>query len=87
MQSLFASFCEMPFAGELSTFYTPKFDKMFPHMEKAPAKAGAFVRDSIQESMPRLVRYFLTMRATLKVMASSNSRKSSPVSFLIFSRR
>ena len=38
-------------------------------------------------SMPRLVRYFLTMRATLKVMASSNSRRSRPVSFLIFSSR
>jgi len=40
-----------------------------------------------QESMPREVRYFLTIRATLKVMASSNSRRSSPVSFLIFSSR
>ena len=40
-----------------------------------------------QESMPRLVRYFLTIRATLNVMASSNSRRSSPVSFLIFSSR
>ena len=38
-------------------------------------------------SMPRLVRYFLTISATLKVMASSNSRRSRPVSFLIFSRR
>ena len=38
-------------------------------------------------SMPRLVRYFLTIRATLKVMASSNSRRSRPVSFLIFSSR
>ena len=38
-------------------------------------------------SIPRLVRYFLTIRANLKVMASSNSRRSSPVSFLIFSRR
>ena len=42
---------------------------------------------SIQASIPRLVRYFFTMRATLKVMASSNSRRSRPVSFLIFSRR
>ena len=41
----------------------------------------------VQDSMPRLVRYFLTISATLKVMASSNSRRSSPVSFLIFSRR
>ena len=38
-------------------------------------------------SIPRLVRYFLTISATLKVMASSNSRRSRPVSFLIFSRR
>ncbi len=38
-------------------------------------------------SMPRLVRYFFTISATLKVMASSNSRRSSPVSFLIFSSR
>ena len=37
--------------------------------------------------MPRLVRYFLTISATLKVMASSNSRRSRPVSFLIFSSR
>ena len=40
-----------------------------------------------QDSIPLEMRYFLTMRATLKVMASSNSRKSKPVSFLIFSRR
>ena len=33
------------------------------------------------------VRYFLTMSATFRVMALSNSRRSSPVSFLIFSRR
>ena len=39
------------------------------------------------ESMPRLMRYFLTIRANLKVMASSNSRRSRPVSFLIFSSR
>src|SRR5699024_11894270 len=32
-------------------------------------------------------RYFLTIRATLKTMASSNSRRSRPVIFLIFSRR
>ena len=38
-------------------------------------------------SIPRLVRYFFTIRATLKVIASSNSRRSRPVSFLIFSRR
>ena len=37
--------------------------------------------------MPLEIRYFLTISATLKVMASSNSRRSSPVSFLIFSRR
>lgn len=42
---------------------------------------------AVQESMPRLVRYFLTIRATLNVMASSNSRRSRPVSFLIFSSR
>ena len=40
-----------------------------------------------QDSIPREMRYFLTISATLKVMASSNSRRSSPVSFLIFSRR
>src|SRR5699024_2814577 len=34
-----------------------------------------------------LDRYFLTIRATLKTMASSNSRRSRPVSFLIFSSR
>ena len=33
------------------------------------------------------MRYFLTINATLKTMASSNSRRSSPVSLLIFSRR
>jgi len=33
------------------------------------------------------LRYFLTISATLKTMASSNSRRSRPVSFLIFSRR
>ena len=38
-------------------------------------------------SILRLVRYFFTIRATLKVIASSNSRRSRPVSFLIFSRR
>ena len=38
-------------------------------------------------SLPRLVRYFFTIRATLKVMASSISRRSRPVSFLIFSSR
>ena len=32
-------------------------------------------------------RYFLTISATLNTMASSNSRRSSPVIFLIFSRR
>ena len=42
---------------------------------------------SLYASMPRLVRYFFTIKATLKVMASSNSRRSKPVSFLIFSRR
>ena len=42
---------------------------------------------SRQASMPRLVRYFFTISATLKVMASSNSRRSRPVSFLIFSSR
>ena len=47
---------------------------------------GAYHRQ-IQDSMPREMRYFLTMRATLKVMASSNSRRSRPVSFLIYSRR
>ena len=30
-------------------------------------------------------RYFLTMSATLNTIASSNSRRSRPVSFLIFS--
>ena len=35
----------------------------------------------------RETRYFLTMRATLKMIASSNSRRSRPVSFLIFSSR
>ena len=34
-----------------------------------------------------LDRYFLTIKATLKTIASSNSRRSRPVSFLIFSRR
>ena len=42
---------------------------------------------SNQDSMPRETRYFLTIRATLKVMASSNSRRSRPVIFLIYSRR
>lgn len=32
-------------------------------------------------------RYFLTISAILKMIAWSNSRKSRPVSFLIFSRR
>ena len=35
----------------------------------------------------REARYFLTISATLKIMAWSNSRRSRPVSFLIFSRR
>ena len=35
----------------------------------------------------RELRYFLTISATLKMMAWSNSRRSNPVSFLIFSRR
>ena len=34
-----------------------------------------------------LDRYFFTISATLKTIASSNSRRSRPVSFLIFSRR
>ena len=42
---------------------------------------------SRQDSIPREMRYFLTISATLKVMASSNSRRSSPVNFLIFSSR
>ncbi len=51
-------------------------------------KAGeTFNKAKPYASMPRLVRYFLTINATLKVMASSNSRRSKPVSFLIFSNR
>ena len=53
--------------------------------KKRPPKA-VFFSYVVYASM-RLVRYFLTIKATLKVMASSNSRRSRPVSFLIFSRR
>ena len=55
--------------------------------KKVTDKVGHFLSITNYASMPRLVRYFFTMRATLKVMASSNSRRSRPVSFLIFSRR
>ena len=37
--------------------------------------------------LSRELRYFLTISATLNTMAWSNSRRSSPVSFLIFSSR
>ena len=52
-----------------------------------PSALLTTARRFFQFSMPRETRYFLTISATLKVMASSNSRRSSPVSFLIFSRR
>ena len=62
-----------------------------PHnKQKKTGGAGLFYMQLFvcsYASMPRLVRYFLTIRATLKVMASSNSRRSRPVSFLIFSSR
>ena len=37
--------------------------------------------DVVLVRMPREVRYFLTISATLKVMASSNSRRSRPVCY------
>ena len=40
-----------------------------------------------QNLMGLELRYFLTMSATLNVMACSNSRKSSPVILRILSRR
>ena len=40
-----------------------------------------------QNLMGLELRYFLTMRATLKVIACSNSRRSSPVILRILSRR
>ena len=70
----------------LSTFHFP-----FSTIKKegaafaAPPHLGTL--SNFHASMPRLVRYFFTISATLKVMASSNSRRSSPVSFLIFSSR
>ena len=63
----------------------PAGPKKAPAGEPVGAKERMYEAD--QESIPREVRYFLTIRATLNVMASSNSRRSSPVSFLIFSRR
>ena len=70
----------------------PSGGQSHPPLRTRPAQqakktggAGLFICS--YASMPRLVRYFLTIRATLKVMASSNSRRSRPVSFLIFSSR
>ena len=70
---------------------TPRNDRgeVYRHAKKTGG-AGLFYMQLFvcsYASMPRLVRYFLTIRATLKVMASSNSRRSRPVSFLIFSSR
>ena len=50
---------------------------------------GAFmlVSHTNSELMPSMDEGAFTISATLKVMASSNSRRSSPVSFLIFSKR
>ena len=58
-----------------------------PAAHEKAADRGPPLRFLVQESIPREVRYFLTISATLKVMASSNSRRSRPVSFLIFSSR
>ena len=67
----------------MSVYRTEQVGKKF---QKKAAEGGLFSY-VVYASMPRLVRYFLTIKATLKVMASSNSRRSRPVSFLIFSRR
>jgi len=61
-------------------------DKLCKRKKRERGDAFPF-RIVIYASMPREARYFLTISATLKVIASSNSRKSRPVSFLIFSRR
>ncbi len=53
----------------------------------APANKGAVARGARQYLAGLADRYFLTISATLKTMASSNSRRSSPVNFLIFSKR
>ena len=70
----------------------PSRDRRSPSTKKTGSVSGAACLFfgflcSRQASMPRLVRYFFTISATLKVMASSNSRRSRPVSFLIFSSR
>ena len=67
--------------------YSKKSLWIFWSIKKVTDYVGHFLSITDYASMPRLVRYFFTMRATLKVMASSNSRRSRPVSFLIFSRR
>ena len=78
----------LPAVGRIRDFHPLEHASAGRTKKQAPAKTGACLSPySVQESMPRLVRYFLTMRATLKVMASSNSRRSRPVSFLIFSSR
>ena len=47
-----------------------------------------FHREVIYQNLMGLeLRYFLTMSATLKVIACSNSRRSSPVILRILSRR
>ncbi len=63
--------------------------KIFSGTKNSAAhKGGAVSALSVPyDSIPREIRYFFTIRATLKVMASSNSRRSRPVSFLIFSSR
>ena len=52
--------------------------------KKNRRSGGSFL---YSQRISRLDRYFLTISATLKMMAWSNSRRSRPVSFLIFSRR
>ena len=64
-------------------YWTAEWGKLF--QKKDRPRRSFFV--CTYASIPRLVRYFFTISATLKVMASSNSRRSNPVSFLIFSRR
>ena len=61
----------------------PKFDTI----KNKNRAAGAALLVMKYQRISRLDRYLRTISATLKTMAWSNSRRSRPVSFLIFSRR
>ena len=62
------------------------------HTNRPPTKPGAEKRYNIIGIENQYLtgvesRYLFTISATLNTIASSNSRRSRPVSFLIFSRR